>query len=361
MTMKIIRKKTEESKSYMHLINKLRQYSFTLSLSLIFYVFSAGQGLLAQHKITSYEEQLFRQESLQRIKDLEDLLNQLLDAPSYERADLIKNATLPSKELYTKFKDDQVNVEDDFQTRVNATNKPTIKRIDAYLNDIGLNYGRQDNGEYKNKDKKILLKNIVASKIMAVSADKSMFIKVNFEVDYKGIDKRTNVAFRMPSRRVVEIQIDKLNGTWQFTIVALRFISNNEIDFSKNVVIENPKGIQPITPQVVIKVDSEKTIIKNSKIVLRAFKISEKWGIKDAETTAIIAHPTFDEIEEFSEDEMALVNIDGYWGFIDTKGNITIKCEYDNAESFSKEKKGKARVYKGMESFFIDKQGNKTK
>lgn len=315
----------------------------------------------AQHRITTSEEKLFKRKALEKIEELEYMYNQLLEAPSYEREDIIKNVTISSSEFYPLFKDDQIQVEDDFRTRATTTNKADFKRIDSYLNDICLYYGKSDNGVFKNANKKIKLINAVA-KVMAAPSKTFMFVKVSFQVDYNGFDSRTNQPFKKPCNRVAEIHVEKINGTWQFTIDALRFFTDNEKDYSANVIIEKNSTDKPDTEtEKVVVEEKKKTLIKNSKVVLLGFKANEKWGVRDAETAKVIAKPAFDEIEEFSEDELAMVNIDGYWGYIGIDGNIIIKCEYDNAEAFSKEKKGRARVYKGMESFLIDKNGNKVK
>lgn len=61
----------------------------------------------------------------------------------------------------------------------------------------------------------------------------------------------------------------------------------------------------------------------------------------------------YERAEEFSEG-LAVVKKDGYYGFINTYGNIVIPCVYDDAEPFSE---GLASVLKGEMSLFIHPDG----
>lgn len=356
--MKIIRKKTEELKLF---TNQTKIYKILITVVILGFTFQS-YSVNAQHRISFLEEQLFKREALTRVNELVYVYNQLLETPSYERDHLIKELILPKDGLYAKFKDDQVQIEDDFQTRQNSTNESTSKRIDIYLNDICLNYGMPDNGAYKNEGKKVTIKNAIPSKVMAISDKAPMFIKVSFSIEYNGIDSRTNLPFKQPCNRVAEVLIEKVDKKLNATILTIRYLKDNEKDFSENVVVDKVDETQNKELAGAIIEEEKKTILKNNNTLLRAFKNNEKWGIKNVETDEILVLPTFDSIDEFSEDDgISLVNINGLWGYIDQKGTIIIKCEYDEAEPFSKEKKGKARVYKGKASFFIDRLGNKTK
>ena len=43
----------------------------------------------------------------------------------------------------------------------------------------------------------------------------------------------------------------------------------------------------------------------------------------------------FDDVKPFYKGDMAAVCKDGKWGFVDKEGNLTIKCQYEDADSFS--------------------------
>jgi len=64
----------------------------------------------------------------------------------------------------------------------------------------------------------------------------------------------------------------------------------------------------------------------------------------------------FSNARSFSEGLAPASNAKGYWGYIDMKGNWVIKPAYDFTDCFEN---GKARVIKGGDVFYIDKQNNK--
>ena len=64
---------------------------------------------------------------------------------------------------------------------------------------------------------------------------------------------------------------------------------------------------------------------------------------------------TFSNAHQFSESLAAASNAKGFWGYIDLKGNWTIKPAYDFADEFENDK---ARVMKGQKVLYIDKQNN---
>ena len=55
-------------------------------------------------------------------------------------------------------------------------------------------------------------------------------------------------------------------------------------------------------------------------------------------------------------DGLALVKLDGKWGFIDKEGHVVIPFEYDDAEDFSE---GLAHVEKDGEWFYINQKGER--
>lgn len=66
-----------------------------------------------------------------------------------------------------------------------------------------------------------------------------------------------------------------------------------------------------------------------------------------------IGNEKFDSVKPFVGGEYAAVMKDGKWGFVDNKGEIKIKCEYDDADSFSMQY---APVMKDGKWGYIDKQ-----
>ena len=64
----------------------------------------------------------------------------------------------------------------------------------------------------------------------------------------------------------------------------------------------------------------------------------------------------YNELNSFSEG-LAPVKKNGKWGFINTKGDLVIPCEYDFAYSFSN---GVALVELNNKYGYIDKYGNST-
>lgn len=333
--------------------------SFLSNFKLVFVFFLLTETTFAQNKITTNDEIVIKNKAKDLIKiTLLQQFNLLLESDSEQRQQLVNNMVLPTDGNISTFIDDQVNIEDDFSTNTKFSKEIPPLKVESYLNNIRNAYGTQDNGSYENEGKSITFSNVTTSKIMAVSQKSPMFIKVFFDIEYAGIDRRTQLAFKQPCHRVAEIQVLKIKNSWSLAIQTLRFLREPEEDLSTNVSIEKVA----ITPdlQSSIKVDETKIVFMNP--IIQAFRSDDKWGIKNLnENEKILSAPNFDEIEDYSEDGLALVNINGLWGYIDKEGKIVIKCEYDNAESFSKEKKGRAKVFKGMESFFIDKNGSRIK
>jgi len=313
----------------------------------------------AQNQITSVDERKIKLIASGIIGDLEDIYNQLLDADSEDRNRIISNLTLPGTKAQI-FESDLILIKDDFLTRTNTSNDIPPKRVDIYFNDICSNYGRKANGDYLNEGKLVSITNIIPSKVLAISPQSPMFIKVFFEVNYEGIDERTKLAFKQPSSRVAEFSVSKIKNSWTLVINTIRFSrgeEENDKNSESNVVIlpvESKDTAQDIF------IEEKKKVFQNP--YLQAYKSEGKWGLINIDVNdKILIKPTFDYIDNFTEDGLALVNIDGMWGFADLEGRIVIKCEYDNADPFSKEKKGRARVYKGLENFLIDKNGTKTR
>lgn len=330
----------------------------------ILYILSLTVPSDAQQRKISTSDGLNIQSKAQKlITNLVYQYNQIITSDNDERTILIRNLTSPVDNGFTPFIDDQVIIEDDFTTIGNLPKDERDKSVDAYFQNIGLYYGKSDNGDFQNQNKKVEFKNIIFSKIMLSSSKDSLYIKSYFDVKYDGIDSRTQKAFIEPCHRVAEFQAHKINGIWQVFITSLSFYnSEKETDNSKNVLIEKKEGeilVAPIQDISNNNISEKKIVCRNP--ILQAFKIGEGWGIKDVDSDKIVVKPTFTEIEDFSDEGLALVNQNGLWGFINTAGDLVIKCEFDIADSFGKEKKGQARVQKGTKTFFIDSVGHKTR
>jgi hypothetical protein len=69
----------------------------------------------------------------------------------------------------------------------------------------------------------------------------------------------------------------------------------------------------------------------------------------------MVVPAVYDEIGPFSEG-LAPVEVNGKWGFIDTKGNMVIPAVYDSAGSFSE---GLAQVKVNGKWGYIDKRNIK--
>ncbi len=78
-----------------------------------------------------------------------------------------------------------------------------------------------------------------------------------------------------------------------------------------------------------------------------------KWGYLDA-TGAEIVPPRYDDVYNFDEGGLALVQQDGKWGYIDQTGEQVIPCRYDDAYAFYE---GLASVKVGDKYGFIDQTG----
>ncbi len=329
---------------------------------LLIHIFISQIGI-SQPKVTVCDEQNIKRKSLALINNLADKYNLFLDSDAYDRTNLLENMTLSSQFGLSVFENDQIIIEDDFITK-NITAKDNLdKKVDIYFNDIGIYFGRKGSGEFPNEGKTISFSNITTSKIMYSPIEQNLFLQVFFDVIYEGIDARTNLSYKMPSSRIAELKIQKIKDIWQIAIQSIRnYTGNSSNNSSNNVLIEPCKDEQK----------SENTLTKDEKIIqkkivyrnpiIQAFRVGDKWGLKNVDEDKDIIPPTFYEIEDFVDLEngmaLALVNQDGLWGFINPEGNFVIKCSFDYAESFSKEKRYKAKVQKGMKIFFIDKNGN---
>lgn len=234
----------------------------------------------AQNTITSNDEIVIRRKAIGLVKDLEYKYNQLLGADSEDRNIMIDNMTLPTDGNISTFVNDQVIIEDDFQTRENKSNDIPAKKVDIYFKELCSSYGKQDNGDFANESKNVQFSNIMTSKIMAVSADAPLFIKIFFDVNYTGIDKRTSLPFKQPSKRVAEIAISKVKNSWSLAIYTIRFLKLVEEDFSKNVKVEKVTITQDLQ-SVLAEIDQNiysKAIISSNVNTARVYIDTKEVG-----------------------------------------------------------------------------------
>ncbi|MFK8102796.1 MAG: WG repeat-containing protein [Saprospiraceae bacterium] len=101
----------------------------------------------------------------------------------------------------------------------------------------------------------------------------------------------------------------------------------------------------------------EKYIEKEAKITtpIYAFEHPSKLlGVKSQEGEVLLS-PQFENALAYSN-EMLAVEKDNKWGFVDLKGNIAIKLQYDQVSQFNSEGKAKA-IFQGQK-MLIDQNGN---
>ena len=81
-----------------------------------------------------------------------------------------------------------------------------------------------------------------------------------------------------------------------------------------------------------------------------------RWGFLDAATGEEVVPFIYDYAHAFSVG-LALVRLNGWWGYVDKTGKEVIPFIYDDARYFNKD--GKAKVKLNGETFFIDVKGNR--
>lgn len=88
---------------------------------------------------------------------------------------------------------------------------------------------------------------------------------------------------------------------------------------------------------------------------LAGMEIDGKWGFIDKSGNIVIP-ANYDSLYVGFNDGLAGVEIDGKWGMIDKTGKIVIPIQYDQPFSFYNDV---AEVELNGETFSIDKQGNR--
>ena len=236
------------------------------------FILSLFEPLMAQQrKISTSDELSIMVKAQKLITNLAYQYNQIITSENDERTILIRNLTSPVDNSFAPFIDDQVIIEDDFTTIGNLPKNERDKIVDAYFQNIGLYYGKSDNGDFLNQDKKVEFRNITFSKIMLNSAKDSLYTKTYFDVKYDGIDNRTQKAFIEPCHRVAELQAHKTNGVWKVFINSISFYNpQKDIDNSKNVLVQKKEDIISKQPVDEVKSSVASTIVLSPPPVLSA-------------------------------------------------------------------------------------------
>lgn len=286
----------------------------------------------------------------------------MLSSTAADRKEYLNRLTTPGEDRV--FLNDYFPIENDFNIR-NREDIPKNERdlsVQDYFTELAKNFGRRDNDEEPNEGKEVKIPAITYLKNIQCRSveDSTLFIKALFTIDYDGI-----AANKFPFKsypRIAEIQVEKEGKRWRLYIRSLRFKDereDNAEDFSKNVGIIENSTFKAINYEEAISAET-KTV---SRIpLLKAFKVAGVWGLLNDEDNVkkIVAAPQFDDLDEFSEDDMAPVSLGGSWGFINKNGVIVIPCQYQMVEPF---KKGRALVqtWGGAKPFSIDITGKQVK
>lgn len=90
---------------------------------------------------------------------------------------------------------------------------------------------------------------------------------------------------------------------------------------------EKGKMIQPFKfkelPEVVEVPDEEEVIeieVDLNVFLYKAFQIKNKWGFKDEESGKVIIQCKYDAVKQYNQYNLAMVKINGKWGYIDRNG-----------------------------------------
>lgn len=147
-----------------------------------------------------------------------------------------------------------------------------------------------------------------------------------------------------------------------------RNIDNYSIAYIRKafeILIINPERYSPqhlinFTPQEMSELDNHDTFFGTNFQYLGVaaygimiYKEHGKYGFV-TQSGHKITDPRFDKVEDFSENAMAAVCINGKWGYLDILGKVRIPLIYDSCSSFSE---GKAAVRKGAKWGYINTEG----
>ncbi len=139
----------------------------------------------------------------------------------------------------------------------------------------------------------------------------------------------------------------------------------------------NKNGLEVIKPQydegltynegfTAVRVDSKWLFLDSTGKAITAAIFDDATGFKNGyaavakenrfgfinATGELVIQFTFSNARSFTEGLAPAANAKGYWGYIDTKGEWTIKPVYDFTDNFEN---GEARVMKDQKIYYIDK------
>jgi hypothetical protein len=309
-------------------------------------------------QITESDELKIKNEARNLVEVLQAEYNFFLTSSALERKDQVARLTAPTS-TERMFLNDKVIIENDFINREieGLPNSERDKPVADYFNDLAKEFGMTDNGQEPNGGKYVSISNISVSNVLAMSAQDSLFVKLIFKIAYPG-SARNGFVFK-DAQRVAEVRVEKEGKVWRGYITAIRYFNPNAEpdDKSRFVSIAENKE-KPLYKYADVLNRETKTV---SRIpLLKAFLINDLWGLLSDEdqNRKILAQPQFCEVDNFSDDGLAMVCKDGSWGYINREGAIVIDCQYDSAEAF---KKGKAKVQLGVMTMTIGVNGKEIK
>lgn len=209
---------------------------------------------------------------------------------------------------------------------------------------------RFENGKASvNKDNKIITiyktskNNVIYSKI---HTDYDGLCRVMNENKYGFIDAKTEeVKIPLIYSNAMDFNngyaVVTVGGTW-------------EMNGTQSTLTGGKMGLINSLGEMVIPANYLQLKSYNNGFVL--FHNGKGFGFLNLKGEVVIPEK-FEDAYPFSEN-LAAVQMNGKWGYIDTKGEIQIECQFDSV-SLTGFSNGKAKVYKGSESFYINKKGEK--
>ena len=177
--------------------------------------------------VTEKETRDIKKKARETINSLSSYYNNILSSYELsERNELINNMILPGSKRI--FENDGTIVEDDFDSRDRVPQKERDKKVVKYFSDLGAYFGAKENGEFVNEKEIVTLTSIIVSNVRPMSRtspSESLFLEVNYTINYQGKNTQTNKTFKTGAKRVAEMIAipDPKSGEWQVLIRSLRF------------------------------------------------------------------------------------------------------------------------------------------
>lgn len=177
--------------------------------------------------VTEKETRDIKKKARETINSLSSYYNNILSSYELsERNELINNMILPGSKRI--FENDGTIVEDDFDSRDRVPQKERDKKVVKYFSDLGAYFGAKENGEFVNEKEIVTLTSIIVGNVRPMSrtsTSESLFLEVNYTINYQGKNTQTNKTFKTGAKRVAEMIAipDPKSGEWQVLIRSLRF------------------------------------------------------------------------------------------------------------------------------------------